>query len=69
MLGLNASKLLGIDPEATRCAFDADGLADARASHAAMVGEGAITPWQARGPLTRREVRSWLGSLRAPWTP
>ena len=69
VLGLNASSLLGIDPEATRCAFDADGLKEARASHAAMVREGAITPWQARGPLTRREVRSWLGSLRTPWTP
>jgi uncharacterized protein len=70
VLGLNACRLLGIDPDATRCALDADGLTTARAEHAALVTEGALpAPWVARGPVTRREALSWLGSLTSPWTP
>jgi uncharacterized protein len=70
VLGLNACRLLGLDPEATRCALDADGLTAARAEHAALVTEGALpSPWVARGPVTRREALSWLGSLTSPWTP
>lgn len=70
VLGLNAAALLGLDPQQTRCALDGDGLDAARAEHAAMVTEGAIpTPWQARGPLTRREVVTWLATLRQPWQP
>lgn len=70
VFGLNAAGLFGVDVESTRCAMDADGLATARLEHASLVGEGAITtPWQARGPLSRREVLGWLGGLRQPWTP
>jgi hypothetical protein len=69
VLGLNAARLFGLDPLAVRCAVDADGLTAARAEHASMVREGAITPWQPRGPMTRREVVGWLASLRTPWTP
>jgi hypothetical protein len=69
VLGLNAARLFGLDPAAVRCAVDADGLTAARAEHASMVREGAITPWQARGPMTRREVVGWLASMRTPWTP
>lgn len=69
VLGLNAAQLLGIDVDGVRCAIDADALTAARAEHASMVAEGAITPWQPRGPMSRREVRGWLASLRRPWTP
>jgi hypothetical protein len=70
VFGLNAARLFRLDPEATRCAVDAGSLASHRAEHAALVADGAIgEPWRARGPVTRREVLAWLGSLRAPWTP
>jgi hypothetical protein len=70
VLGLNAAELFGIDVVATRCALDADGLAGARAEHAAMVRDGAIpTPWQPRGPMTRRDTLAWLAGLREPWRP
>jgi len=70
VFGLNAAALFDIDVEATRCALDADGLAVARLEHASLVEEGAIsTPWEARGPMTRREVFGWLRDLRQPWTP
>lgn len=70
VFGLNAAKLFELDVSTTRCALDADGLAAARAEQASMVIDGAIpTPWQARGPLARREVFTWLSGLRAPWTP
>lgn len=70
ILGLNAARLFEIDVEATRCALDADGLALARLEHASLVQEGALpSPWQARGPVSRRDVLGWLGGLRQPWTP
>lgn len=70
VFGLNAAELFGVDVEATRCALDADSLAVARLEHASLVEEGAIsTPWEARGPMTRREVFGWLRGLRQPWTP
>ncbi len=70
VFGLNAAALFDVDVEATRCALDADGLAAARAEHGALVREGAIpVPWEARGPITRREVLTWLRSRQEPWTP
>jgi uncharacterized protein len=70
IFGVNAAGLFGIDVDATRCALDADALTQARLEHASLVEEGAIsTPWQARGPLTRREVFGWLRNLNQPWTP
>lgn len=70
IFGLNAAKLFGVDPEAVRCGLPADGLAAARAEHASLVTEGALPePWRPRGPVTRREVLSWISSLRTPWTP
>jgi hypothetical protein len=70
IFGLNAATLFQVDPEAQRCAINADELSTARAEHASMVLDGAIgDPWSPRGPVTRREVLSWMGALRAPWTP
>ncbi len=60
IFGLNAAELLGLDAEATYCGLTQDPLAAARPVAAALADEGALTPWRARGPLTRREVLSWL---------
>jgi hypothetical protein len=70
ILGLNAARLFGLDPQATRCALRADGLEEARLEHTALVEEGAIpTAWHPRGPATRRDTLLWLANLRRPWTP
>lgn len=70
VFGLNAARLFGLDPDATRCALDADGLAAARNEARLMVASGALPPpWQPRGPMTRREVLSWLSRADAPYTP
>lgn len=70
VFGLNAARLFDIDPDETRCALDADGLTAAREEAAGLVTEGALpAPWQARGPVSRRQILSWLGSAREPWTP
>jgi hypothetical protein len=70
VLGRNAARLFEVDPEATRCALDGDGLGEARAQFASFVHDGAITdPWAPQGPVTRREVRSWLSGLTSPWRP
>ena len=66
IFGLNAAQLLGLDAAATHCALTQDPLAAARPAAQALARDGAVTPWQARGPLTRREVLGWLrngGSL------
>lgn len=69
VFGGNAANLLGLDLAAVRCVLDADSLAVARAEHASMVREGALVQWAPRGPMTRREVVTWLHSLREPWRP
>jgi hypothetical protein len=69
VLGLNAARVFGVDPDDVRCALDADGLGEARARLASYHEDGAATPWQARGPLSRREVLLWLRTLREPWSP
>jgi hypothetical protein len=69
VFGLNAARVFGIDVEETRCGLDEAGLAEARAAFASYVEEGALEPWHARGPMTRREVVTWLNGMREPWTP
>jgi hypothetical protein len=70
VLGLNAARVFGMDPDAVRCAVDADGLDAARAEVQGLSDEGALpAPWQPRGPLSRRQVFSWLRNAREPWTP
>jgi uncharacterized protein len=69
VLGLNAARVFGVDPEGVRCALDRDGLGEARARLASYHEDGAAAPWQARGPMTRREVFLWLRTLREPWSP
>jgi uncharacterized protein len=54
VLGLNGARLFGLDPQAERCALD-------RAGYQGLVADGVVPePWRARGPVTRREVLSWL---------
>ena len=73
VFGLNAAALFGIEPDATRCVLDADGLDAARGELREMVARGAMPdPWQPRGPLTRRELLGTLTRSRAAgvgWTP
>jgi hypothetical protein len=70
IFGLNAATLLGLDPEATRCGLDGSRLAEARLVHQQLHRDGAIPePWTARGPVTRRQVLTWLrhpGSTLSP---
>jgi hypothetical protein len=68
VLGLNAARLFGIDPEATRCALDGDALTAAKAEVRGLVASGALpAPWRPRGPVTRREVLRWVGT--GGWSP
>ena len=61
VLGLNAARLFGLDLEATRCAFTRSQLRSARATYAGLVAEGAVAdPWRPHGPVTRRDVLSWI---------
>jgi predicted TIM-barrel fold metal-dependent hydrolase len=70
VFGLNAAHLFGLDPRETRCALDADGLDQARAEIRQMAAAGAMPPlWRPRGPLTRREVLTWLRASPQPWAP
>jgi hypothetical protein len=48
---------------------DADGLGEARARLASYRADGVTQPWQPRGPMSRREVLSWVRNLHEPWTP
>jgi hypothetical protein len=70
VFGLNAARLFGIDPEATRCGLAADPLADARAEALARQEAGLVpAAWRPRGPTTRREMLGWLASPATRWTP
>lgn len=55
VFGLNAARLLGLDPAAAYCAPD-DPLAAAKPAVADPHASGMVDPWRARGPLTRRDV-------------
>jgi uncharacterized protein len=70
ILGLNAARLFDLDPTATRCALDADGLAEARTELRQLSAAGAAPAlWQPRGPITRREMLQWVSSPATQWTP
>ena len=69
VFGLNAASLFGIDPELQRCAIAVDDLNAARAEVQGLAAAGAVSPWQERGPVTRRELLSWLGRPETRWSP
>ncbi len=70
LFGLNAAELFGLDVHALRCGLATDPVATARPHAAALEADAALpSPWTPRGPLTRREVLTWLARSRRPWTP
>jgi predicted TIM-barrel fold metal-dependent hydrolase len=69
VFGLNAARLFSVDPEATRCALNRDGLDAARAEARNAVFERGITPWAPRGPVTRRDFLTWLHTPGTTWSP
>jgi hypothetical protein len=70
LFGLNAAKLFGVDPTATRCGLTQDPLTANISEAAALRDEGALpSAWQPHGPTTRRQVLDWLGSSATSWVP
>jgi hypothetical protein len=70
IFGLNAARLFDVDPEATRCALDGDGLEASRGEFRAMSAAGVLpAQWQPRGPITRRGMLAWLARPETRWAP
>jgi predicted TIM-barrel fold metal-dependent hydrolase len=70
VLGLNAARLFGVDPHATRCVLAADRLGLSRPVARGLATEGALPPpWVARGPVTRGQVLRWRANEAGPWIP
>jgi hypothetical protein len=70
VLGLNAATLFGLDPHATRCVLADDPLEGGRSVQRAMLVSGEIEmPYSPRGPVTRRQVLTWLAHQDEPWRP
>jgi uncharacterized protein len=70
LFGLNAARLFGIDPTATRCGLTQDPLSANISEAAALREDGALpSPWRPHGPTTRRQVLDWLGSSATNWVP
>ena len=70
VLGLNAATLFDLDPHATRCVLADDPLQQRRGVQRAMLASGEIeSPFSPRGPVTRRQVLSWLARQQEPWLP
>jgi predicted TIM-barrel fold metal-dependent hydrolase len=70
IFGLNAAKLFGVDPVATRCALTTDPLSAHIDEASDLRGVGALpTAWTPHGPTTRRQVLSWLASPTTKWIP
>jgi hypothetical protein len=70
ILGLNAARLFGLDPHATRCVLAADKLELNRPAARGLAIEGALPrPWVPRGPVTRAQVLRWRASEAGPWIP
>jgi uncharacterized protein len=70
LFGLNAAKLFGVDPTATRCGLTQDPLSANISEAAALRDEGALpSAWQPHGPTTRRQMLDWLGASATKWVP
>ncbi len=50
VFGLNAARLLGLDPAATYCGLSTDPLTAARPAAQALARDGVLTPWRGEGP-------------------
>ncbi|MEO6467699.1 MAG: amidohydrolase family protein, partial [Acidimicrobiia bacterium] len=55
VFGLNAVRLLGLDPTGDYCA-PRDPLTVAKPAAMELHASGVFEPWRSRGPLTRRDV-------------
>src|SRR5712692_11953533 len=61
VFGLNAARLWGLDPHATRCALAADTLERNRPLARSLADVGELpAPWVPRGPVTREQMLHWL---------
>jgi hypothetical protein len=73
VFGLNAAELFDIDLSSGTtgwCDVDASELEEARGAFSSLVSDGVVAhPWQPRGPLSRRQVLSWLTGRGNPFTP
>jgi hypothetical protein len=70
VFGLNAAKLFGLDPTATRCALTTDPLSDNIDESAYLRSVGALpSAWSPHGPTTRRQMLRWLASPATNWVP
>jgi predicted TIM-barrel fold metal-dependent hydrolase len=69
VFGLNAAQLFSVDPAATRCALDGDGLAAARDEARTTAFDRGVTPWAPRGPVTRRDFLRYLQRPGTRWSP
>ena len=70
LFGLNAAKLFGVDPAATRCGLTQDPLTSNISETAFLRDEGALpSAWSPHGPTTRRQMLDWLGSSATNWVP
>ena len=70
LFGLNAAKLFGVDPTATRCGLTEDPLTANISESAFLRDEGALpSAWRPHGPTTRRQVLGWLRSSATAWVP
>ncbi|HEV2452242.1 MAG TPA: amidohydrolase family protein [Streptosporangiaceae bacterium] len=70
VFGLNAARLFGVDPRATRCVLAADKLELGRPAARGLAAEGALPPpWTPRGPVTRAQILHWRANEAGPWIP
>ena len=70
IFGLNAARLFGMDPVATRCAMTTDPLTANIEESFGLRSDGAVpSPWTPHGPTTRRQVLGWLASHTTRWVP
>jgi len=70
VFGLNGAGLFGVDPTATRCSLSGDPLTSTQPLVTQLAAEGVLpSPWQANGPVTRRQVLGWLRAGASPWLP
>ena len=70
VFGLNAAKLFGVDPTATRCALTSDPLTSNQPEFAALQADGVLaSPWTPNGPTDRRQMLQWLASPATRWLP
>jgi hypothetical protein len=69
VLGENAARLYGLSGSDLRCRLADDAVARARDEYPELLTmRGAAAPWGPRGPVTRREMLTWMARERhRPW--